>query len=922
MRRPAGLASFAVMPFGQNNSAAAPAGHFSRMGLAYLVLALGLVTTLAIRQQLLDSADRDDRERFETEVSRTYASMGYRVNHYLVAVQHLQGLFHAGGEVTAEEWSRWIPSMNWRWQYPNLLEIGYAEKREAGEPPVVVLSSALGQAARSFPVGHRFATTNSDLAAMEASARTAQTTSSGVRRYLGPSGPEDAHVIFYPVYRSGFEPRGAAQRVADLRGHVFGLFRAGDLYTETVGAETNLTIRLVVQDMTEASAETLSRLTNSAGLTIKSASGYSRTEIAPVLGRLWSLHYETLPSFRAGSRHGIAGVVSVTGAALSLTVFAIAWVQATGRSRALRLGSEIQKLNADLERRIADRTAQLEAANRDLRQEIEDRKRGEQIQRATYQISEAVHSTEDLKNLYERIHAIIGSLMPAENFFLLLHDPHSDKHVYVHHVDEMDEWPVPRRITGGLVGYILRTGLPLLVDKASMSDSANEWHFVSGTPSEIWLGVPLLVRGKTIGVMAVQDYRNPKAYGEAEKQILTFVAEQIALAIEQKRAEASIAAGESMLRASEERFRTAFRFSPALMTLTRFRDGQFVTVNDAFLKTFGYREDEVIGKGAQELGLYLNPEQRTEFRELLRTHGVVRDREHPMRTKDGSVITLLLSGEMMTIGGEDHTLTVGLDITGRKKAEQDILRALEAEKELGELKSRFVSMVSHEFRTPLGIVMSAVELLQHYIDRLSAEKRAQLLGDIRNATRRMGELMEQVLLLGRVEAGRLKADLAPLALEPLCHRLLDESFSATSGRCPIKLVVDVPAECEAVGDEALMRHIFSNLLSNASKYSPEGTTVRWNVQRDGEDAVFNVVDQGIGIPVADLPRLFEAFHRGRNVGETQGTGLGLLIVKHCVELHGGSIDVASEEGVGTTFTVRLPLFRAAPPPPSSVNATA
>ena len=257
-------------------------------------------------------------------------------------------------------------------------------------------------------------------------------------------------------------------------------------------------------------------------------------------------------------------------------------------------------------------------------------------------------------------------------------------------------------------------------------------------------------------------------------------------------------------------------------------------------------------------------------------------------------------------------MTVALDITARNRAEQETLRVFQAEKELNELKSRFVSMVSHEFRTPLGIVMSAVELLQHYMERLPAPKRAQLLEDIRSATRRMGELMEQVLLLGRVEAGRLKAEFAPVQIDALCHKLLDESFSATNGRCPVKLLVDVPRDLAALGDEALLRHIFTNLISNASKYSPEGSEVRWNVRRDGDDALFTVIDNGIGIPAADLPRLFEAFHRGRNVGETQGTGLGLLIVKHCVEFHGGRIDVVSEEGAGTTFTVRLPLFRLQP----------
>ncbi|MBX3747676.1 MAG: hypothetical protein KF833_20395 [Verrucomicrobiae bacterium] len=234
-------------------------------------------------------------------------------------------------------------------------------------------------------------------------------------------------------------------------------------------------------------------------------------------------------------------------------------------------------------------------------------------------------------------------------------------------------------------------------------------------------------------------------------------------------------------------------------------------------------------------------------------------------------------------------------------------RELALEREVGELKSSFVTMVSHEFRTPLGITMSAVELLRHYLDRLSAGKRSELLEDIYGATLRMSGLMEQVLLLGRAESGRLGCRTGPLDLEGLVGQLLDEARSATARRC--RCVFETEGDLDgARGDESLLRHILSNLISNAVKYSPPGGEIGVGMRRDGEDAVLSVRDRGIGIPEADQGRLFEAFHRGGNVGQTPGTGLGLLIVKRCVTLHGGGIAVASREGEGTVFTVRLPLF--------------
>jgi len=251
------------------------------------------------------------------------------------------------------------------------------------------------------------------------------------------------------------------------------------------------------------------------------------------------------------------------------------------------------------------------------------------------------------------------------------------------------------------------------------------------------------------------------------------------------------------------------------------------------------------------------------------------------------------------------------EITQRQRAQADLGKALSAERELGELKSRFVSMVSHEFRTPLGIIMSSTEILQSYQDRLPTEQRKEHLNDIFHSTRRMGDLIEEVLLLSRVEAGRLGCKPEPLGLGELCRKLSDETLSATQQRCPIVLEENGLLK-NARADEALLRHIFSNLLSNAVKYSGAGVPVEFGVDRQGTEAIFVVRDRGIGVPASDVKLLFQPFHRARNVGETPGSGLGLVIVQRCVDLHGGTIKLESTEGVGTSVTVKLRLFEEAP----------
>ena len=171
----------------------------------------------------------------------------------------------------------------------------------------------------------------------------------------------------------------------------------------------------------------------------------------------------------------------------------------------------------------------------------------------------------------------------------------------------------------------------------------------------------------------------------------------------------------------------------------------------------------------------------------------------------------------------------------------------------------------------------------------------------------MAALMEEVLLIGSFDAGKMDFRPVSLDLGGFAGRLVDEGLSASDRRCPILLAVG-EIHGHAHADERLLRHILTNLLTNAVKYSEAGSSVHFEITVDGADAVCVIRDRGIGIPEADREWLFSAFHRGQNVGERPGTGLGLVIVKRCADAHGGRIHVDSTLGAGTTVTVRLPVF--------------
>jgi PAS domain S-box-containing protein len=251
------------------------------------------------------------------------------------------------------------------------------------------------------------------------------------------------------------------------------------------------------------------------------------------------------------------------------------------------------------------------------------------------------------------------------------------------------------------------------------------------------------------------------------------------------------------------------------------------------------------------------------------------------------------------------------DITEHKRAQAEIFNALLQEKELSDLRARFVSITSHEFRTPLTTIMSTTELLEYY--EWTKEEELEQLHLIQDAVKHMLQLLEDLLFIGTADAGQLRFNPSPVILNEFCQELVAEiqqgmSLKLTPTPAQQALSFVSPDQTFlAYMDRKLLRQLLSNLLVNAIKYSPSGGTIQFELAGQGDEVIFQIQDQGIGIPKEDLPRLFEFFHRGKNVGVIAGTGLGLAIVKKCVDLHGGRISVDSEVGVGTLFKVTLPL---------------
>jgi signal transduction histidine kinase len=223
---------------------------------------------------------------------------------------------------------------------------------------------------------------------------------------------------------------------------------------------------------------------------------------------------------------------------------------------------------------------------------------------------------------------------------------------------------------------------------------------------------------------------------------------------------------------------------------------------------------------------------------------------------------------------------------------------------VADLKARIVTQTSHEFRTPLAVIISSSDVLQRYGDRLTAEERAGRIEKIRAAVHQMTDLLDDVLLFGRTEASRVTPE--PTDLISLCAVAVEQARPLLPAN--LQLVAILPRVPLTVSvDPFLVGQVVRGLLNNAIRYSPDGGTITLRLEVDGARGVaLAVADEGIGIPADDLPRLFEPFQRGGNVGKIAGSGLGLAIAKRAIDVHGGRIEVQSVPGAGSTFTITLP----------------
>jgi PAS domain S-box-containing protein len=341
------------------------------------------------------------------------------------------------------------------------------------------------------------------------------------------------------------------------------------------------------------------------------------------------------------------------------------------------------------------------------------------------------------------------------------------------------------------------------------------------------------------------------------------------------------------------------------LILVKDQKGRFKLANDSTAKIYNMGTAELVGK----IDADVNPNQDEVdfFRQM--DEQALKGNE-PLFIPEQLIMGRYYQTNKIPLrnakGKFDQLLVVSSDITDRKEAEQLLQLALEKEQELSELKTRFVSMASHEFRTPLATILALTETILAYRDRLTNEQVDERLGKIQLQVEHLKNVMEDVLQLARFQARRVHFNPALMDLDALCRSVLDEFQSRPDIKHELNYSCDLALR-HVILDKRLMRQIINNLVSNAIKYSPSDQPITIKLEHRHTIFVMTVQDNGIGIPDEDLKHLFEPFHRAANVGTISGTGLGLVITKEAVELHGGEITVESVVGTGTTFRISMPI---------------
>jgi len=520
-------------------------------------------------------------------------------------------------------------------------------------------------------------------------------------------------------------------------------------------------------------------------------------------------------------------------------------------------------------------------------------------------VGRALSASLDTETVLQAIYEQVARLMPAQNFYVALYDPETDEVSFPLVIEngERVRWR-SRRAGNGLTEYVLRTRAPLLIPRDVEATVKGLGLDHIGRPAACWLGVPMLAGDESLGVIALQSYTTPEAYDASHREILTTIAAQAAMALQNARMYGRT--DETLARRVQE-LNSILRTTREGMLLLD-QEQRVVAANRALADLLGISLSELMEQ-------HLTVPRPDGGPPLIRQIGYTpetweADREVLMQGEQDhkrAIVTLGPRGRQV-----ERTLTPVRDRNGAITGWLLVFRDVTEEVELARLKEDLTYMLVHDLRSPLTVLKGSLTLIE---DSLTTDKGGdinEMLAMAHRNTDRILRMVNELLDIGKIESGRLS--IRPEAID--VRTLLTEvaaRLAPLALPAHITLEIDVEPDLPPLyADANLIGRVVYNLVDNAVKFAPDGGWVRlWarlDTERDPAHLLIGVSDNGPGIPPEEQSRLFKKFQQaGSTGGRRVGTGLGLPFCKLAVEAHGGEIWVESEPGEGSTFIISLPL---------------